>query len=87
MSPYRDQDQVDIRGEFQKLHEELGRLRRDRLADHERMYMDVRFIRHALEPRPRWWNYRPNHGNVASAFFVAAGVVMVASTIVRVVYP
>lgn len=87
MSPYRDQDQVDIEGESRKLREELGRLRRDGLANHERMRMDVQFIRHALEPRPRWWNYRPSHPNVASACFIAAGVVMGASIIARAVCP
>ena len=81
MSPYRDQDLVDIEGEFQRLHAELLKLRHDIRRDHELMADDMR---RALEPRQRWWSRPPSAQTFCFALAVA---VTVASTVARAVCP
>lgn len=80
MSPYRDQDPVDVVGELRKVRDEMRRLRHDAVLEHELLRDDVRFIRHALE-RPKW---RPSVPTFCFALAVAA---VVASIVARAVYP
>ena len=81
MSPYRDQDPVDIRGELRNIRDELRGLH----YDITRMGEDVRAMRLAADRRQRWaW---PSPPSPAVVCFVLSAAAMLASIIARAVCP